>query len=77
MVLDATIPFEKQDLQIAISSSRRAARWSSRLNKWDLVADKPGLLKDLSEDSRAAAAAGQGRARGAALGSLRARASTR
>jgi GTP-binding protein len=47
VLLDATIPFEKQDLSIVdlIESEGRALVMG--LNKWDLVADKPGLLKDL------------------------------
>ena len=47
VLLDATIPFEKQDLSIVdlIESEGRALVIG--LNKWDLVADKPGLLKDL------------------------------
>jgi GTP-binding protein len=47
VLLDATIPFEKQDLSIVdlIESEGRALVIG--LNKWDLVADRPGLLKDL------------------------------
>jgi GTP-binding protein len=51
VLLDATIPFEKQDLTIVdlIESEGRALVIG--LNKWDLVADKPGLLKELREDA--------------------------
>jgi len=51
VLLDATIPFEKQDLTIVdlIESEGRALVIG--LNKWDLVADKPGLLKELKEES--------------------------
>ncbi|HEY8567293.1 MAG TPA: ribosome biogenesis GTPase Der [Beijerinckiaceae bacterium] len=49
VLLDATIPFEKQDLSIVdlIESEGRALVMG--LNKWDLVADQPGLLKELRE----------------------------
>jgi GTP-binding protein len=51
VLLDATIPFEKQDLSIVdlIESEGRALVMG--LNKWDLVADKPGLLKELREEA--------------------------
>jgi GTP-binding protein len=51
VLLDATIPFEKQDLTIVdlIESEGRALVIG--LNKWDLVADKPGLLKELKEEA--------------------------
>ena len=51
VLLDATIPFEKQDLTIVdlIESEGRALVIG--LNKWDLVADKPGLLKELREEA--------------------------
>ena len=51
VLLDATIPFEKQDLSIVdlIESEGRALVIG--LNKWDLVADQPGLLKTLREEA--------------------------
>ena len=51
VLLDVTIPFEKQDLTIVdlIESEGRALVIG--LNKWDLVADKPGLLKELKEEA--------------------------
>jgi GTP-binding protein len=51
VLLDATIPFEKQDLTIVdlIESEGRALVIG--LNKWDLVADQPGLLKELREEA--------------------------
>ena len=50
VLLDATIPFEKQDLTIVDLIEREGRRpWWIGLNKWDLVADQPGLLKDLEE----------------------------
>ena len=51
VLLDATIPFEKQDLSIVdlIESEGRALVIG--LNKWDLVADQPGLLKRLREEA--------------------------
>ncbi len=50
VLLDATIPFEKQDLTIIdlVESEGRAVVIG--LNKWDLGADQPGLLKQLRED---------------------------
>jgi GTP-binding protein len=51
VLLDATIPFEKQDLSIVdlIESEGRALVIG--VNKWDLVADRPGLLKELREEA--------------------------
>lgn len=51
VLLDSTIPFERQDLSIVdlIESEGRALVIG--LNKWDLVADQPGLLKDLNEEA--------------------------
>ena len=47
--LDATIPFEKQDLSIVDLIEQEGRAIVIGLNKWDLVADKPGLLKELRE----------------------------
>lgn len=49
VLLDASIPFEKQDLSIIdlIESEGRALVIG--LNKWDLVADRKGLLTELRE----------------------------
>lgn len=49
VLLDATIPFEKQDLSIIDLIEREGRALVIGVNKWDLVADKPGLLKDLRE----------------------------
>jgi GTPase len=49
VLLDATIPFEKQDLTIADLVEREGRAVVIALNKWDLVADRPGLLKELRE----------------------------
>ena len=51
LLIDATIPFEKQDLTIAslVESEGRALVIAA--NKWDLVADQPGLLRRLREDA--------------------------
>ncbi len=51
VLLDATIPFEKQDLSIADLVEQEGRAIVIGLNKWDLVADKPGLLKELREDA--------------------------
>jgi GTP-binding protein len=51
IVIDATQPFEKQDLQIAdlIAEEGRAAVFA--INKWDLVADKSKQLAELKEEA--------------------------
>jgi GTP-binding protein len=49
VLLDATIPFEKQDLSIVDLIEQEGRAVVIALNKWDLVADQPGLLKDLKE----------------------------
>ncbi len=49
ILLDATIPFEKQDLSIVDLIEQEGRALVIGLNKWDLVADQQGLLKDLRE----------------------------
>ena len=49
ILLDATIPFEKQDLSIVDLVEQEGRALVIGLNKWDLVADQAGLLKDLKE----------------------------
>src|ERR687889_806635 len=49
ILLDATIPFEKQDLSIVDLVEQEGRALVIGVNKWDLVADRPGLLKDLKE----------------------------
>jgi len=49
VLLDATIPFEKQDLTLADLTEREGRAVVIGLNKWDLVADKQGLLTELKE----------------------------
>jgi GTP-binding protein len=51
ILLDATIPFEKQDLSIVDLVETEGRALVIGLNKWDLVADQPGLLKDLKEEA--------------------------
>jgi GTP-binding protein len=51
VLLDATIPFEKQDLTIVDLIETEGRALVIGLNKWDLVADRPGLLKELREDA--------------------------
>lgn len=50
VLLDATIPFEKQDLTIIDLIEREGRACVIGLNKWDLVADQPQLLKELREE---------------------------
>jgi GTPase len=45
VLLDATIPFEKQDLQIADLVAREGRAIVLALNKWDLVEDRASALK--------------------------------
>ncbi len=45
VLLDATIPFEKQDLQIADLVAREGRAIVIALNKWDLVENRAGALK--------------------------------
>ena len=51
VVIDATQPFEKQDLQIAgyVAEEGRAAVFA--INKWDLVKQKQPTLTKLKEDA--------------------------
>jgi GTP-binding protein len=49
ILLDATIPFEKQDLTIVDLVAKEGRAVVIGLNKWDLVADQRGLLKTLRE----------------------------
>jgi GTP-binding protein len=51
ILLDATIPFEKQDLTIVDLMEGEGRAVVIALNKWDLVADQSGLLKQLREDA--------------------------
>jgi GTP-binding protein len=47
LLLDATIPFEKQDLTIADLVEREGRALVIGLNKWDLVGDKSGKAQEL------------------------------
>lgn len=49
LMLDATMPFEKQDLQLADLVEREGRALVIALNKWDLVKDKGHTLKVLKE----------------------------
>lgn len=49
VLLDSTIPFEKQDLTLVDLTEREGRCVVIGLNKWDLVADKNGLLAELKE----------------------------
>jgi GTP-binding protein len=51
VLLDATVPFEKQDLTIVDLIEREGRAQVIALNKWDLVADRQGLLKSLREEA--------------------------
>jgi GTPase len=49
IVFDATIPFEKQDLQLADLVLREGRAAVLAFNKWDLVEDTQATLADLRE----------------------------
>jgi GTP-binding protein len=51
VLLDATVPFEKQDLTIVDLIEQEGRALVLALNKWDLVADRQGLLKTLREEA--------------------------
>lgn len=47
LLIDATVPLERQDLTIADLVAREGRAMVIGINKWDLISDKPALLKDL------------------------------
>lgn len=49
LLLDATIPFEKQDLALADLVEREGRAMVIALNKWDLIEDKNTALAELRE----------------------------
>lgn len=51
VLLDATIPFEKQDLQIADLVAREGRALVIALNKWDLIEDRQGAIKKFREQA--------------------------
>lgn len=51
VLLDATIPFEKQDLQIVDLIVREGRALVIGINKWDLVEDRAAKLKELREEA--------------------------
>ncbi len=51
LLLDAAIPFEKQDLTIADLAAREGRALVVGVNKWDLVEDKAATLKHLREEA--------------------------
>ena len=71
VLLDATIPFEKQDLSIVDLVEQEGRALVIGLNKWDLVADRPGAAERAAREGDAAPAAGAGRAGGPAFGARR------
>jgi len=50
LMLDATIPFEKQDLALADLVEREGRAMVIALNKWDLIEDKNATLATLKEE---------------------------
>jgi GTP-binding protein len=51
LLLDATIPFEKQDLTLADLVAREGRALVIGLNKWDLIDDKGTKLTELREEA--------------------------
>jgi GTP-binding protein len=51
VLLDATIPFEKQDLTITALAAREGRALVIGLNKWDLVDDQNRRLRELREEA--------------------------
>ncbi|WP_363349238.1 ribosome biogenesis GTPase Der [Methylocystis echinoides] len=51
LLIDSTIPFEKQDLTIADLAAREGRAFVIGLGKWDLVEDKGATLTKLREDA--------------------------
>ena len=49
IVFDATIPFEKQDLQLVDLVMREGRAAVIAFNKWDLIEDRQAILADLRE----------------------------
>jgi GTPase len=51
LLIDATAPFEKQDLTLADLIAREGRALVVGLNKWDLVQDRSARLKELREEA--------------------------
>ena len=51
VLIDSTIPFEKQDLTIADLAAREGRAVVIALGKWDLVADRTATLRTLREEA--------------------------
>ncbi|MDR3461169.1 MAG: ribosome biogenesis GTPase Der [Beijerinckiaceae bacterium] len=51
LLIDATMPFEKQDLTLADLVAREGRALVIGLNKWDLIEDKSNRLKALREEA--------------------------
>ncbi len=49
LLIDATAPFEKQDLHIADIVAREGRALVIAVNKWDLISDQAGYLKQLRQ----------------------------
>lgn len=49
LIVDATAPFEKQDLTLAYDVFEEGRAFVLALNKWDLVKDKKGLLTKIEK----------------------------
>ena len=63
VMIDATQPFEKQDLTIADLIAREGRAIVFAVNKWDLKENKNGAISRIAREAGPAVAAGGGRAR--------------
>ena len=68
LLIDATVPFEKQDLTLADLVAREGRALVIALNKWDLVEGRGAKLRALREEAAQFAAADKGHAGCACLG---------
>ena len=71
LMMDATEPFEKQDLQLASLIADEGRALVLALNKWDRVSDKEHAAEDAEARPGGDADAGARRADGADLGAFR------
>ena len=55
LLLDAQIPFEKQDLTLADLVEREGRGLVIAINKWDTIEDKNAKLAELREELRSPA----------------------
>ena len=77
VLLDATIPFEKQDLTITDLAAREGRALVIGVNKWDLIADKGAKIIELREEAERLLPQVRGDGGGSGVRARRGRGSTR